>query len=38
MPDDSNILLELDWVPNHVELVRAYKELYEKAPRPPPAS
>ena len=35
MPEDSDILFELDWMPHYSELVRAYSELYGKAPRPP---
>lgn len=35
MPEDSDILFELDWMPHYSELVRAYTELYGKAPRPP---
>jgi hypothetical protein len=35
MPEDSDILFELDWMPHYAELVRAFTELYGKAPRPP---
>jgi hypothetical protein len=35
MPEDSDILFELDWMPDYAVLVRAYSELYGKAPRPP---
>jgi hypothetical protein len=35
MPEDSDILFELDWVPNYAELVRAFTDLYGKTPRPP---
>lgn len=35
MPEDSNILFELDWMSDYAQLVRAFTELYRKAPRPP---
>lgn len=35
LPDDSEILFELDWMPEHKDLVRAYTELFGKAPNPP---
>jgi hypothetical protein len=35
MPEDSDILFELDWMPNYSELVRAFTEVYGKAPRGP---
>jgi hypothetical protein len=35
MPEDSDILFELDWMPDYAKLVRAFTELYGKAPRPP---
>jgi hypothetical protein len=35
MPEDSDILFELDWMPHHAELVRAFTDLYGKAPKPP---
>lgn len=35
MPEDSDILFELDWMPHYTELVRAFTELYGKSPRPP---
>jgi len=35
VPDDSEILFELDWMPHHAHLVLAFTELYGKAPRPP---
>jgi hypothetical protein len=33
IPEDSDILFELDWMPDHVKLVRAFTELYGRAPR-----
>lgn len=36
MPEGSNILFELDWMPHYAALVRAFAELYGKAPKPPP--
>jgi hypothetical protein len=33
MPEDSDILFELDWMPNYENLVRAFTTLYGKAPR-----
>jgi hypothetical protein len=35
MPEGSNILFELDWMPNYVKLVQAFTELYGKPPNPP---
>jgi hypothetical protein len=35
MSKDSDILFELDWMPDHAELVRAFTELFGRAPRPP---
>jgi hypothetical protein len=35
VPDDSNILFELDWMPDYATLVRAYTDLYGKSPRRP---
>lgn len=35
MPEDSDVLFELDWMPNYSELVRAFTEVYGKAPQPP---
>jgi hypothetical protein len=35
MSKDSNILFELEWMPNYVEFVLAFTELYGKAPRRP---
>jgi hypothetical protein len=35
MPEDSDILFELDWMPHYTELVRAFTELYGRAPTPP---
>lgn len=35
MPEDSDILFELDWMPHYAELVRAFTELYGKSPRSP---
>lgn len=35
MPEDSNILFELDWMPDHKELVRAFTEIYGQAPACP---
>jgi hypothetical protein len=35
MPEDSDILFELDWVPGYTTLVRAFTELYGRAPNPP---
>jgi len=32
MPEDSDIVFELNWMPNHAELVRAFTELYGKRP------
>ena len=35
MPKGSEILFELDWMPNHAPLVRAYSDLFGKPPKPP---
>jgi hypothetical protein len=35
MPEDSEILFELDWMPDYQALVQAYTDLYGKAPKPP---
>ena len=35
MPEGSEILFELDWMPDHAPLVRAYAVLFGKQPRPP---
>jgi hypothetical protein len=35
MPEGSNILFELDWMSDHLPLVRAYTDLYGKPPKPP---
>ncbi|MGA2311623.1 MAG: hypothetical protein ABSF87_04535 [Xanthobacteraceae bacterium] len=35
MPADSDILFELDWMPNYTGLVRAFADLYGAPPRPP---
>jgi hypothetical protein len=35
MPKGSEILFELDWVPNYEPLVRAYADLFGKPPNPP---
>ena len=35
MPGDSEILFELDWMPDYRALVRAYSDLYGKAPESP---
>lgn len=35
LPEDSDILFELDWMPHYSELVHAFTELYGKTPRPP---
>lgn len=34
MPTDSDILFELDWMPDHTTLVRAFTELYGKRSNP----
>ena len=34
MPEDSDILFELDWMPHHAELVRAFTDLYGKTSKP----
>ena len=36
MPEDSDILFELDWMADHTVLVRAFTELYGEPPNPPP--
>jgi hypothetical protein len=35
MPEGSEILFELDWMPDHAALVRAYTDLFGKPPNPP---
>lgn len=35
MPEGSDILFELDWMPDYAPLVRAYADLYGKPPKPP---
>lgn len=35
LPEGSEILYELDWMADHVPLVRAYTELFGKPPSPP---
>jgi hypothetical protein len=35
MPQDSEILFELDWMPDYATLVRAYIDLFGKPPSPP---
>lgn len=35
VPEDSNILFELDWMPDYQLLRRAYTDLYGKPPAPP---
>ena len=35
MPEGSDILFELDWMPDYAPLVRAYTDLYGKPPQPP---
>ena len=35
LPEDSSILFELDWMPDHVPLVQAFADLYGIAPNPP---
>lgn len=35
IPEGSEILFELEWMPEHAALVRAYTELFGKAPNPP---
>jgi hypothetical protein len=35
MPEGSEILFELDWMPDYAPLVRAYTDLYGKPPKPP---
>lgn len=35
MPEDSDILFQLDWMPDHATLVRAFTELYGRPPNPP---
>jgi hypothetical protein len=35
MPEDSDILFELDWMPNYALLVRAFTDLHGKKPRSP---
>jgi len=35
IPEGSELLFELDWMPDHLPLVRAYTELFGKPPNPP---
>lgn len=35
MPEGSEILFELDWMPDHAPLVRAYADLFGKPPKSP---
>lgn len=35
MPRDSEILFELEWLPEYVPLVQGYTDLYGKPPNPP---
>jgi hypothetical protein len=35
MPKDSNILFELDWMPDYLLLKQAYTDLYGEPPAPP---
>lgn len=35
MPEDSDILFELAWMADHATLVRAFEDLYHKAPNAP---
>jgi hypothetical protein len=35
MPEGSEILFELDWIPDHEELVQAYTNLFGKPPHAP---
>ncbi|HXQ66926.1 MAG TPA: hypothetical protein VN980_10160 [Alphaproteobacteria bacterium] len=35
VPEDSEILFELDWMPDYTRLVRAFTDLYGKPPEPP---
>ena len=35
MPEGSEILFELDWMPNYAQLVRAYTDLFGNPPKPP---
>ncbi len=35
MPEDSDILFELDWMPDYTPLARAFGELYGRSLRPP---
>ena len=35
MPERSEVLFELDWMPDHAPLVRAYADLFGKQPKPP---
>jgi hypothetical protein len=34
MPEDGDILFELEWMPDHTTLVRAFTDLFGKAPNP----
>jgi hypothetical protein len=36
VPTDSEILFELDWMPDYDPLVKAYAELFQRLPNPPP--
>jgi hypothetical protein len=35
IPEDSDILFELDWMPDYVPLTHAFTDLYGKPPKPP---
>jgi hypothetical protein len=35
MPEDSDILFELDWMPDYAPLVQAFTDLYGRKPKPP---
>lgn len=35
MPEDSDILFELEWMSDYLPLVRGFTDLYGKKPRPP---
>lgn len=35
LPSDSEILFELDWMPDYDLLVKAYTELFQRSPNPP---
>src|SRR5258708_1091334 len=34
MPEDSDILFELDWMPDYSQLVHAFTDFYGRKPRP----